>query len=201
MAVIEGSAGIGKTRLLTEARTIAGGMGLRVLAARGGELEREFAFGLVRQLFEPLLATVPAEERAELFSGAAGLAAPLFGESGLDEAPAGDVSFAILHGLYWLAANAALSQPTLLLVDDVHWADAPSLRWLSYVARRLEGLPLMIAVGTRPIPRRSFSGQARSGPARSRSWRARSSRPSPMRSSAPPAVALLVAIRSTCGRC
>jgi len=84
---------------------------------------------------------VPAEERAELFSGAAGLAAPLFGESGLDEAPAGDVSFAILHGLYWLAANAALSRPTLLLVDDVHWADAPSLRWLSYVARRLEGLP------------------------------------------------------------
>jgi hypothetical protein len=130
-------------------------LGLRVLSARGGELEREFAFVLVRQLFEPLLATVPAEERADLFAGAAGLAAPLFDDSGLSEAHgSGDLSFPILHGLYWLAANAALSRPTLLLVDDLHWGDAPSLRWLSYVARRLEGLPLIIAVGTRP-PRQS----------------------------------------------
>ena len=62
----------------------------------------------------------------------------------------GDVSFSILHGLYWLAANAALHQPTLLVVDDLHWADAPSLRWLVHLTRRLDGLPLMVAVGTRP---------------------------------------------------
>ena len=42
-----------------------------------------------------------------------------------------------------------MRRPTLLLVDDLHWGDAPSMRWLSYVARRLEGLPLMIVVGTR----------------------------------------------------
>ena len=151
LVAVEGSAGIGKTRLLAEARWIAAGMGLRVLSARGGELEQEFAFGLVRQLFEPLLATAPAEERAELMAGAAGLAAPLFDESGLADAPApGDVAFAILHGLYWLAANAALSQPTVLVVDDLHWGDAPSLRWLAFIAHRLEGLPLMLAVATRP---------------------------------------------------
>jgi class 3 adenylate cyclase/DNA-binding CsgD family transcriptional regulator len=150
-ALIEGSAGIGKTRLLAEARAMGSGMGLGVLSARGGELEREFAFGIVRQLFEPLLASASADERAELLAGAAGLAAPLFGESALAETPAsGDVSFAILHGLYWLAANAAFAQPTLLLVDDLHWADAPSLRWLAHLVRRLEGLPLMLAVGTRP---------------------------------------------------
>jgi DNA-binding CsgD family transcriptional regulator/tetratricopeptide (TPR) repeat protein len=149
--VIEGSAGIGKTRLLDEARAIAGSAGMRVLTARGGELEHEFAFGIVRQLFEPLLATAPADERAELFAGAAGLSAPLFAESGLAETRAtGDVSFAMLHGLYWLAANAAFRQPSLLLVDDVHWGDAPSLRWLAYIVRRLEGLPLVLAVGTRP---------------------------------------------------
>jgi len=157
-AVIEGSAGIGKTRLLAETRATTVKMGLRVLSARGGELEREFAFGIVRQLFEPLLATAPAEERAKLLAGAAGLVAPLFGESALAETPAsGDVSFAILHGLYWLAANAAFAQPTLLLVDDLHWADAPSLRWLAYLVRRLEGLPLMLAVGTRP-PQQSEQG-------------------------------------------
>jgi DNA-binding CsgD family transcriptional regulator len=151
LAAIEGSAGIGKTRLLSEARAIAAGMGLRVLSARGGELEQEFAFGIVRQLFEPLLATMPAEQREELLAGAAALAAPLFDESALAEGPtSGDVSFAMLHGLYWLAVNTALNQPSLLLVDDLHWGDAPSLRWLAYIVRRLEGLPLMLAVGTRP---------------------------------------------------
>jgi predicted ATPase len=62
--VIEGSAGIGKTRLLSEARQIAASAGTRVLAARGGELEGEFAYGIVRQLFEPLLVSVSADLRA-----------------------------------------------------------------------------------------------------------------------------------------
>ena len=58
LVVIEGTAGIGKTRLLGEVRAIADSAGMRVLAARGGELEGEFAYGIVRQLFEPLLASV-----------------------------------------------------------------------------------------------------------------------------------------------
>ena len=56
----------------------------------------------------------------------------------------------MLHGLYWLAANFASRTPTLLVVDDLHWADEPSLRWLHYLARRLEGLPLLLLTGTRP---------------------------------------------------
>ena len=59
-------------------------------------------------------------------------------------------SFAILHGLYWLAANVAFELPTLLAIDDLHWADTPSLRWLLYLTRRLEGVPLLVVVGTRP---------------------------------------------------
>jgi hypothetical protein len=62
----------------------------------------------------------------------------LLGE--LAEGPAGDSSFAVLHGLYWLVANLAASRPLLIAVDDAHWADAPSLRWLAYLAPRLEGL-------------------------------------------------------------
>jgi DNA-binding CsgD family transcriptional regulator len=149
--VIEGSAGMGKTRLLAEARAIAGSGGMRVLAARGGELEREFAYGIVRQLFEPLLASASSDLRAELLSGPAALVEPLFGASQLagsqDAPPEG--SFAILHGLYWLAANAAFQQPTLLAIDDLHWADTPSLRWLLYLTRRLEGVPLLVAAGCR----------------------------------------------------
>jgi hypothetical protein len=84
--------------------------GMRVLAARGGELEGEFAYGIVRQLFEPQRAAVSPELRTELLSGPAALIEPLFGAS----QPAGsqDVaaegSFAIVHGLCWLAVNVAL---------------------------------------------------------------------------------------------
>src|SRR5512133_1127550 len=150
--VIEGTAGIGKTRLLAEGRAIARSAGMGVLAARGGELEGEFAYGIVRQLFEPLLAVASADLRVELLSGPAALIAPLLGASqpaGSQDAAA-EGSFAIVHGLYWLAANVALHQPTLLAIDDLHWADTPSLRWLLYLTRRLEGVPLLVAAATRP---------------------------------------------------
>jgi DNA-binding CsgD family transcriptional regulator len=151
-AVVEGTAGIGKSRLLAEARAIAGSSPMRVLAARGGEFEGEFAYGIVRQLFEPLLASAVPDLRAELLSGPAALMEPLFDAkqfAALHDAPA-EGSFAVLHGLYWLAANVASHRPTLLLIDDLHWADAPSLRWLLYLTRRLEGVPLLVAAGTRP---------------------------------------------------
>jgi DNA-binding CsgD family transcriptional regulator len=151
-AVIEGSAGLGKTRLLAEARAIAGSTGMRVLAARGGELEGEFAYGIVRQLFDPLLTSVSRGTRTELLSGPTALVEPLFGgwEVADSEHKRAEGSFAFVHGLYWLAANVAFQQPTLLAIDDLHWADTPSLRWLLYVTRRLEGVPLLVVAATRP---------------------------------------------------
>src|SRR5262249_7368046 len=40
----------------------------------------------------------------------------------------------------------------LLAVDDAHCADQPSLRWLAYLLNWLEGLAILVAVGTRPAP-------------------------------------------------
>src|SRR5215217_5567898 len=101
--VIEGPAGIGKTALLAAARTAAADGGMRVLRSRGTELEREYAFGVVRQLFESPLADASELERADLLEGAAGVAAGLLGLPGAsraDGAPtsAVDPSFATLHG-------------------------------------------------------------------------------------------------------
>ena len=64
--------------------------------------------------------------------------------------PGADASFATLHGLYWLVAALAESEPLLLVVDDAHWADAPSLRFVDFLARRAPELAVAVVVGLRP---------------------------------------------------
>ena len=150
LLAIEGPPGIGKTALLAEAKGLGEEAGLQVLSARGSELERSFSYGVVRQLFEPLLVSVPAEERAELLAGAAELAAPLFQPAAVAGEPAPDSALATLHGLYWLTANLAARRPLLLLVDDLHWSDLPSLRWLAYLLPRMEGVSVLVVGGLRP---------------------------------------------------
>jgi DNA-binding CsgD family transcriptional regulator len=153
VVLVEGPAGIGKTRLLAEARRRAGDTGLVTLAARGGELERDFPFGVVRQLFEPIL--VDDEVRARSLAGAAGTAWAVFEpiSEGEDGDRPEDPSFASLHGLYWLTVNLSAGGPLLLVVDDLHWCDRASLRFLAYLARRIEGLPVMLVCSLRPAER------------------------------------------------
>jgi len=154
--VIEGPAGMGKTALLAAVRTAAADGGMRVLRSRGTELERDFAFGVVRQLFEPSLAEASELERADLLQAAAGVAAALLGFPGASPATEShpgsgvDSSFAIVHGLYWLSANLAAGGPLCLIVDDVHWADAASLRYLAFLLTRLDELEVALVVATRP---------------------------------------------------
>src|SRR5262245_45110023 len=150
MLAIEGPPGIGKTALIAEAKAAGQQAGLQVLGARGSELERSFSYGVVRQLFEPLLASLEPKERNQVLSGAAALAAPLFDPAQLAAETAADSSMATLHGLYWLTANIATRRPLLLTVDDLHWCDLPSLRWLAYVLPRLDGLDPSLVVGLRP---------------------------------------------------
>jgi DNA-binding CsgD family transcriptional regulator len=152
LALVEGPAGIGKSGLLAATRKMAGAAGFRLLTARGSDLEREFAFGVVRQLFEPLLSD-PAE-RARWLAGPAEQAARAFGPPA-DEQAAGDVSYEVLYGLFWLTANIAADGPLLLSIDDLHWCDQPSLRFVAYLERRLEGLQVLIAGAVRAAERRT----------------------------------------------
>jgi hypothetical protein len=73
---VEGPAGIGKSALLERAVEIARARGMRALVAQGGELEREFPYGVVRQFFEPALTAATPRSRTRLLAGAAHLAAP-----------------------------------------------------------------------------------------------------------------------------
>ena len=99
---------------------------MRVLHARAGALEREFAFGVVRRLIEPALTAAGPRRRRALLGGAAGGATATLSleppASALDEQR-------VLHGLYWVCSNLAERVGLLIAVDDAHWADAESLRW------------------------------------------------------------------------
>ena len=160
--LIEGAAGIGKTRLLAHACKQAAA-GMTVLTARAAEYEEGYAWGVVRQLFEAEVragtlaragvnggdaGTSHGEESAagQPSTDAAALAARVLTQAGRT----GDEdSYAMLHGLYWLTADIAQRGPLLLAIDDLHWADPPSQRFAAYLARRLEGLPVLLAVTVR----------------------------------------------------
>src|SRR5205823_22401 len=132
---------------------------LEVLAARASEMEREVPFGVIRQLLAPALLSRPDSNAAELFEGAAGLARPVF-QAALSTTPDGpntDTSFAVLDGLYWLLAGLAARTPLVISVDDAHCADAPSARFLIFLLRRLEGLPVVLLIARRPGEDAAFS--------------------------------------------
>jgi DNA-binding CsgD family transcriptional regulator len=144
LLVVEAEAGVGKTELLRAAGTLGEAAGLRVLRARGSELDRPFAFGLVRQLLEREAAAFP-----ELLTGGAEPAAAVLGVPGA-AAPSDGDPFSSLQGLVWFVADLSARSPLLLLADDLHWADTPSLRWLAFLAERLEDVAVLVVGATRP---------------------------------------------------
>ena len=148
VVLIEAPAGLGKTSLLRFASETAAERGFACLRARANDLERDFAYGCVRQLLEPAVALLSSGERERAFEGAAAMSSGLFGD---EAAPVGaDGAFSMLHGLYWLLNNLAAEEPLALVVDDLHWADAESLRFLVYLAPRLDGLAVTVLATTRP---------------------------------------------------
>lgn len=147
--LVEGPAGIGKTRVLAEAVKSAAEAGFLVREARGGEMEREMPFGVARQLFEPLIERADSEERATWLSGSARHALVALGHVDPDGAQQEMDALTAINGLYWLVANLADARPVLLVMDDAHWSDSDSLRFVSFLARRVAELPICVILGAR----------------------------------------------------
>ena len=153
LAVMEGAAGAGKSAVLSVLAARAAGQGFMVLRATALELEREYPFGVVRQLFEPAVQSLERPVRDELFAGTAALAEPLLaGREALSGPRLADPGFALLHSLYWVLVGLTDLAPLALVVDDLQWADVPSLRFLAFALKRSDGLPLLVAVAHRPQP-------------------------------------------------
>jgi DNA-binding CsgD family transcriptional regulator len=142
--LIHASAGMGKTALLDEVRRRAAGV--TVLAGRGMDLERDFPLGVVRQLLEPALHRADRGERERWLSGAAAVADPVLRGEGARPVEEGTA----FNALYWVVAAMSADRPVMLTVDDVHWCDLESLRWIGFLVRRLEHLRLAVLLATRP---------------------------------------------------
>ena len=146
VVMIEGEPGIGKTALLRAGLEEARERGFQTVSARGGVLERSLGHGVARDLFEPALLRAPAAERRVLLAGPAAVADSALGAARhrgrLSEGQ-------VHHGLYWLASNLAERAPLLIAVDDCQWCDDATLRWLLYLTRRLEQLPIAAVLAAR----------------------------------------------------
>ncbi|WP_298132486.1 AAA family ATPase [Micropruina sp.] len=136
--------GLGRSALLRRLEESASDRGLLVRRVRASRAETGFAFAVARRLLEPLLHDSPADLEA-----ADGLArSVLEGGTGSPD----DDSPAVLQGLYRLIGRLARRTPLALLIDDLQWCDAPSSRLLGYLARRLDRLPVLLALTLRSRP-------------------------------------------------
>ncbi|MEW2155888.1 AAA family ATPase [Streptomyces sp. NPDC007189] len=145
-----GPAGLGKTALITEARDRAAEHGFTVLSGRGGETEQGSAFRVVRQLLQPSLATMDGAELRALLGSWYDIVAAVLGLEAKGPAPAPDPT-GVREGLDWVMTRLTVNKaPVVLLLDDLHWADPESLKWLASFAPRVDDLPLLIVAAYRP---------------------------------------------------
>ncbi|WP_395293786.1 AAA family ATPase [Kitasatospora hibisci] len=140
VAVVDGRPGIGKTAILDALDRGAHSQGAAVLRARCSAIERDFPFGVVRQLLAPALAVHDPDGMD--------LTGLLEEASGFGGTPA---AFDVLEGLCASVLRLAERQVVALVVDDVQWADEQSASWLAFLARRLGEVPVLLAVGSRGL--------------------------------------------------
>ena len=146
----EGSAGLGKSALLRLIGSYAATSGMDVLVAAGRRGEELFGFGVVVQLFESRLESLGGEERAQFLTEAEREAVPLFTPGNRQVEP----TFEVLHGLYRLTAKFASAKPLVLVVDDLDRVDWQSLRFLTYLAERLDSHPICLVLAAGSVSRR-----------------------------------------------
>ncbi|MEU6378888.1 BTAD domain-containing putative transcriptional regulator [Streptomyces sp. NPDC046909] len=136
IGVVEGEPGAGKTRLLEEAAAEAGRLG--ALTVWGSCLEGDGtpAMWPWEQALSQVVRSLPASVSEQWLTGGLGslLAAP---DDSARELPDGNAQFRLFEQVVALVAQASARRPTLLILDDLQWADATSLQLLRHLAGRL----------------------------------------------------------------
>jgi DNA-binding CsgD family transcriptional regulator len=148
---VSGEPGIGKTSLLQWIARVAGTV--RVLHARGHEVDSTRGYAMLYQLVKPLLVRgAPAEDPSGVLRDIRPGSATSVNEA------------AIEYALLELIGEASQGSPILVLADDLHWFDLPSCAALAFLSRRLESERVMLVVASRRAPVESEWGPLRHVP-------------------------------------
>src|SRR5919107_5124230 len=135
LILVEGMPGAGKSAVLDAGVAIAESREVHVLRAAGSEFERDFGYGVVRQL----LGSRPVRGKRDLLAALA---------SG---APTGERSeHAANQALLSLLARLGADRPVLLAIDDLALADLPSLAFLRFLAMRQADHPVVTLATLNP---------------------------------------------------
>ena len=149
LLVVSGEPGIGKSRLLAEVRRSGEDRGWRVATGQATKSERELPFAVFADALTPLVLAEPAvldrlpahlaEGLADILPAAGGAPDSLLGRR---------------HRAY-AAAGALLEQlgsgrGILLMLDDLHWADAETAELIDHLIRHPPSGPVVLATAYRP---------------------------------------------------
>jgi DNA-binding CsgD family transcriptional regulator/tetratricopeptide (TPR) repeat protein len=150
VVMIEGEAGIGKTRLLAHALQAARDRDFQVASAKAEEMEQNRPFGVMaaalgcaRGAADPRRAVI-----GDLISAHDSRDRP-----GLTVSSDPGLQFRVVDALCDLVESLALDRPLVLGLDDLQWADPSSLVTLGALARTGLGLPVALIGCSRPFPR------------------------------------------------
>jgi DNA-binding winged helix-turn-helix (wHTH) protein len=144
LCVITGDAGIGKTRCADELAAMARGLGLQVLA---GRCPQEPALPILWPIAAALSAL--ARERPDIAARARKLLGDAHASAALDASQPSGARFRLIEQVASLLDEVAAFRPTLLILDDLHWADAGTLDLLGFMAPELRSTALCVVVTLR----------------------------------------------------
>ncbi len=152
LAMLVGEPGIGKTRLSTETGVYARLRGAQVLLGRCHETEAALPYIPFVEAMRQYVLEHPADELREELGGGASDVAKLVSEirervPDLPPSPAAEPEmerYRLFESVTSFLINASKANPLLLVLDDLHWADKPSLLLLQHLARRLKGSRIFI---------------------------------------------------------
>jgi DNA-binding NarL/FixJ family response regulator len=150
--LVSGEPGIGKSRLLVEAGRRAGARGAQVFEGQAAELERDFPFGVFVDALDPYLASLDdsalralSEEERRLLA----LVFPAVVQGEREGAIVAQERFRCYRAVGEMLGVLAAHRPLVLILDDLHWADAASLELLDHLLRRAPGAPVLLLLAHR----------------------------------------------------
>lgn len=153
---IRGEAGIGKTRLLNEVRRLATLDGFQCLVASPTPFERRISLSPIFDAIEPIDLLPHLESIGEPWRSVVASMIPPGWNVGKRSAPPPIEDTALTRRLMesfsLLLHSIAAEKPTLLFLDDAHWADTTTLMLLDFYQKRWGESPFGLFMALRPEP-------------------------------------------------